>query len=135
MVGILFVGIIAYPRLPVAPLPQVDFPTIQISAQLPGASPDTMASRRRSAAGDQIRADFRRLADDLRRATLGSTAITHPIRPRAPISMRPRRCPGRINAASGQLPTNLPSPPTYRQGKPGRFSHSSARRHVAKPCG
>src|SRR5271155_2596706 len=44
MVGILFVGIIAYPRLPVAPLPQVDFPTIQVTAQLPGASPETMAA-------------------------------------------------------------------------------------------
>ena len=44
MVGILFVGIIAYPKLPVAPLPQVDFPTIQVSVQLPGASPETMAS-------------------------------------------------------------------------------------------
>ena len=44
MVGILFAGIVAYPRLAVAPLPQVDFPTIQVSVQLPGASPDTMAS-------------------------------------------------------------------------------------------
>ena len=44
MVGVLFVGIVVYPKLPVAPLPQVDFPTIQVSANLPGASPDTMAS-------------------------------------------------------------------------------------------
>jgi len=44
MIGILFIGIVAYPQLPVAPLPQVDFPTIQISALLPGAAPDTMAS-------------------------------------------------------------------------------------------
>src|SRR5262249_45007970 len=44
MVGILFVGIVAYPLLPVAPLPQVDFPTIQVSASLPGASPETMAA-------------------------------------------------------------------------------------------
>jgi len=44
MVGLLFVGIVAYPNLPVAPLPQVDFPTLQVSAQLPGASPETMAS-------------------------------------------------------------------------------------------
>ena len=44
MAGILFVGLVAYPLLPVAPLPQVDFPTIQISASLPGASPETMAS-------------------------------------------------------------------------------------------
>src|SRR5579871_6409304 len=44
MAGILFVGLVAYPQLPVAPLPQVDFPTIQITATLPGASPETMAS-------------------------------------------------------------------------------------------
>ena len=44
MVGILFVGLVAYSLLGVAPLPQVDFPTIQVSAQLPGASPETMAS-------------------------------------------------------------------------------------------
>ena len=44
MAGILFVGLVAYPLLPVAPLPQVDFPTIQVSATLPGASPETMAS-------------------------------------------------------------------------------------------
>src|ERR671928_274510 len=44
MAGILLVGAAAYPLLPVAPLPQVDFPTIQVSAQLPGASPETMAS-------------------------------------------------------------------------------------------
>src|SRR6516162_5929494 len=44
MVGILFIGLIAYPNLPVAPLPQVDFPTIQVSVSYPGASPETMAS-------------------------------------------------------------------------------------------
>jgi len=44
MVGLLFVGLVAYPKLPVAPLPQVDFPTIQVSASLPGADPETMAS-------------------------------------------------------------------------------------------
>ena len=44
MAGILFVGLVAYPLLPVAPLPQVDFPTIQVAASLPGGSPETMAS-------------------------------------------------------------------------------------------
>src|SRR5436189_6092253 len=44
MAGILFLGMVAYPLLGVAPLPQVDFPTIQVTAQLPGASPETMAS-------------------------------------------------------------------------------------------
>ena len=44
MAGILLVGAVAFPLLPVAPLPQVDFPTISVSANLPGASPETMAS-------------------------------------------------------------------------------------------
>ena len=44
MVALLFVGAVAYPFLPVAPLPQVDFPTIQVTTQLPGASPETMAA-------------------------------------------------------------------------------------------
>jgi HAE1 family hydrophobic/amphiphilic exporter-1 len=44
MVGILFVGLVAYPLLPVAPLPQIDFPTIQVQANYPGASPETMAA-------------------------------------------------------------------------------------------
>ena len=44
MAALALVGIVAFPLLPVAPLPQVDFPTIQVSAQLPGAGPDTMAS-------------------------------------------------------------------------------------------
>src|SRR5690242_21445068 len=44
MAGILFIGLVSYPLLPVAPLPQVEFPTIQVSADLPGASPETMAS-------------------------------------------------------------------------------------------
>ena len=48
MAGILFVGLVAYPLLPVAPLPQVDFPTIQISTQLPGADPQTMEIGRAS---------------------------------------------------------------------------------------
>jgi hydrophobic/amphiphilic exporter-1 (mainly G- bacteria), HAE1 family len=48
MAGILFVGLVSYPLLPVAPLPQVDFPTIQVSATLPGGSPETMPLRWRS---------------------------------------------------------------------------------------
>ena len=65
MVGILFVGIIAYPKLPVAPLPQVDFPTIQVSVQLPGASPETMASAVAQPLENSVRSDFRRFPDDV----------------------------------------------------------------------
>ena len=60
MAGILLIGVVAYPLLPVAPLPQVDFPTIQVSAALPGASPETMASSVAHAAGAPVRADPRR---------------------------------------------------------------------------
>src|SRR6202048_1337348 len=75
MIGILFVGIVAYPRLPVAPLPQVDFPTIQVSAQLPGASPDTMAS----AVAQPLETQFAQIAgvaEMTSTSTLGSSQIT-----------------------------------------------------------
>ena len=75
MVGILFVGIIAYPRLPVAPLPQVEFPTIQISAQLPGASPDTMASSVAQPLETQF-AQISGVSEMTSVSTLGSTSIT-----------------------------------------------------------
>jgi len=65
MVGILFVGMVAYPLLPVAPLPQVDFPTIQVSASLPGGSPETMASSVAQTAGAPARANPRYCANDL----------------------------------------------------------------------
>jgi multidrug efflux pump subunit AcrB len=75
MVGILFVGIVAYPKLPVAPLPQVDFPTIQVSAQLPGASPETMAS----AVAQPLETQFAQIpgvSQMTSSARSGSTAIT-----------------------------------------------------------
>ncbi len=75
MIGILFVGIVAYPKLPVAPLPQVDFPTIQISASLPGASPDTMAS----AVAQPLETQFAQIpsvSPMTSTSKLGSTTIT-----------------------------------------------------------
>ena len=64
MAGILFVGIVAYPLLPVAPLPQVDFPTIQVSASLPGAQPGNHGVLGGAAAGAPARANSRHRADD-----------------------------------------------------------------------
>src|SRR6476660_10007349 len=75
MVGILFVGIVAYPRLPVAPLPQVDFPTLQVSAQLPGASPETMAS----AVAQPLETQFAQISGVSQMTStsvIGSTSIT-----------------------------------------------------------
>ena len=65
MAGILFVGLVAYPLLPVAPLPQVDFPTIQVTASLPGRQPGDHGLVGGAAAGAAVRADSRHRADDL----------------------------------------------------------------------
>jgi len=114
MVGILFVGTIAYPRLPVAPLPQVDFPTIQVSAQLPGASPDAMAS----AVAQPLETQFAQISGVSQMtstSTLGSTAITIQFDLDRDIDAASTDVQAAINAASGQLPKNLPSPPTYRK--------------------
>jgi hydrophobic/amphiphilic exporter-1 (mainly G- bacteria), HAE1 family len=117
MVGILFVGIIAYPRLPVAPLPQVDFPTIQVSAQLPGASPDTMASSVAQPLESQF-AQISGVSEMSSVSTLGSTAITIQFDLNRNIDGAANDVQGAINAAGGQLPKDLPSPPTYRKVNP-----------------
>jgi HAE1 family hydrophobic/amphiphilic exporter-1 len=117
MIGILFVGIVAYPRLPVAPLPQVDFPTIQVSALLPGASPDTMAS----AVAQPLETQFAQMPGVSQMtsiSTLGSTAITVQFELDRDIDGAASDVQAAINAAGGQLPKNLPSPPSYRKVNP-----------------
>jgi len=117
MVGVLFVGIVAYPRLPVAPLPQVDFPTIQISANLPGASPDTMAS----AVAQPLETQFAQIpgvSQMTSTSVVGSSSITIQFNLDRNIDAAANDIQAAINAASGQLPKNLPSPPTYRKVNP-----------------
>src|SRR5689334_7034635 len=75
MAGILFIGLVSYPLLPVAPLPQVDFPTIQVSATLPGASPETMASSVAQPLERQL-AQIPGIAQMTSTSSLGSTAVT-----------------------------------------------------------
>jgi multidrug efflux pump len=99
--ALVIAGIICYRLLPVAPLPQVDFPTIQVSAALPGASPETMAS----AVATPLERQFGRVAavTEMTSASyLGSTGDVQ----------------SAINAAAGQLPSNLPANPTYRKVNP-----------------
>ena len=117
MVGILFAGIVAYPRLPVAPLPQVDFPTIQVSAQLPGASPNTMASAVAQPLETQF-AQISGIAQMTSISTLGSTVITIQFELDRNIDGASNDVQAAINAAGGQLPKDLPSPPTYRKVNP-----------------
>ena len=117
MAGILFVGIVAYPLLPVAPLPQVDFPTIQVSASLPGGSPETMASSVAQPLERQF-AQIPGIAQMTSTSSLGSTAVTIQFDLNRNIDGAANDVQAAINAASGQLPKNLPSPPTYRKINP-----------------
>ena len=117
MAGILFVGVVAYPLLPVAPLPQVDFPTIQVSASLPGGSPETMASSVAQPLERQL-AQIPGIAQMTSTSSLGSTAITIQFDLNRNIDGAANDIQGAFNAASGQLPKNLPSPPTYRKVNP-----------------
>ncbi len=115
--AILLIGIGAWPFLPVAPLPQVDFPTIVVSSTYPGASPDIMAS----SVAQPLERQFS-LISGLTEMTsasyLGSTSITLQFDLERNIDAAGLDVLTAINAASGQLPSDLPSPPTYRKLNP-----------------
>jgi HAE1 family hydrophobic/amphiphilic exporter-1 len=117
MAGILFVGLVAYPQLPVAPLPQVDFPTVQVSANLPGASPETMASSVAQPLERQF-AQIPGVAQMTSTSYLGTAAVTIQFDLNRNIDGAANDVQAAINAAGGQLPKNLPSPPTYRKVNP-----------------
>src|ERR1700733_7429819 len=110
MAGILFVGLVAYPLLPVAPLPQVDFPTIQITATLPGGSPETMASSVAQPLERQF-AQIPGIAQMTSTSYLGTAAVTIQFDLNRNIDGAANDVQGGINAASGQLPKNLHPPP------------------------
>jgi multidrug efflux pump len=110
-------GLVAFRLLPVAPLPQVEFPTISVSANLPGASPETMAS----AVAMPLERQFGRIAgvtEMTSTSNLGSTSVTLQFDLNRSIDAAARDVQAAINAARGQLPTNLPSNPTYRKVNP-----------------
>ncbi|HWA45201.1 MAG TPA: multidrug efflux RND transporter permease subunit [Hypericibacter adhaerens] len=117
MAGIMLVGVAAYPLLPVAPLPQVEFPTIQVSAQLPGASPETMASSVTQPLEHQI-GQIPGVTQMTSSSTLGNSAITIQFDLGRDIDGAAQDVQTAINAAGGQLPQSLPSPPTYRKVNP-----------------
>src|SRR5271154_3576790 len=115
--AITMAGMLAYNFLPVSSLPQVDFPTLSVSASLPGASPETMAS----AVATPLERQFGRIAGITEMSSasyLGSTSITIQFDLNRNIDAAARDVQAAINAAAGQLPTNLPSKPTYRKVNP-----------------
>jgi hydrophobe/amphiphile efflux-1 (HAE1) family protein len=117
MAGILLVGLVAFPLLPVAPLPQVDFPTIVISASLPGASPETMASSVATPLEYQFGA-ISGVAQMTSASILGSTQVTVVFDLSRNIDAAAQDIQAAIDAAGGQLPKNLPSPPNYKKVNP-----------------
>jgi hydrophobe/amphiphile efflux-1 (HAE1) family protein len=117
MIAVAFAGLVAYPLLPVAPLPKVDFPTISVSVSLPGASPETMAS----AVAQPLERQFSLIAGVTQMtstSTLGATSINLQFELNRDIDAAAQDVQAAIAAAGRQLPTNLPSPPTYRKVNP-----------------
>lgn len=116
-VALALLGAIAYQFLPVAPLPQVEFPTIQVSAHLPGASPETMAS----SVATPLERQFGRIAgvtEMTSASSLGNTDITLQFDLNRNIDAAGRDVQASINAARGNLPANLPNNPSYRKVNP-----------------
>ncbi|HSY11366.1 MAG TPA: multidrug efflux RND transporter permease subunit [Verrucomicrobiae bacterium] len=115
--ALLLAGALAYTQLPVAPLPQIDFPVISVGASLPGASPETMAS----AVATPLERQFGRIAGINQMTSssqLGSTGITMQFDLNRNIDAAARDVQAAINAARGYLPADLPSNPTYRKINP-----------------
>src|SRR5271154_1027880 len=117
MVAVALAGVVAFGFLPMAPLPQVDYPTISVSASLPGASPEIMAS----SVATPLERQFGRIADVTEMTSssgLGSTSITIQFDLNRDIDGAARDVEAAINAARSYLPTNLQANPTYRKVNP-----------------
>ena len=111
-IAVLLAGIVGYALLPVAPLPEVEFPTIQVVSQLPGASPETMAS----SVATPLERQFSRIAglDEMTSTSLlGSTTIVLQFDLDRNIDAASRDVQAAINAAAGQLPSDLPNAPDF----------------------
>ena len=116
-VALLLAGIMAYRMLPVAPLPQVEYPVINVQAALPGASPETMAS----AVATPLERQFGRIAgvtEMTSMSLLGNCLIVLQFDLNRNINAAARDVQAAINAARSQLPSTLPNNPTYRKVNP-----------------
>jgi multidrug efflux pump len=116
-VAIALAGGVAFYILPVSPLPQVDYPTISVGASLPGASPETMAA----SVATPLERQFGRIAgitEMTSSSNLGTTGVTLQFDLSRDIDGAARDVEAAINAARGNLPTNLPNNPTYRKVNP-----------------
>ena len=115
--GIALAGVLAFSKLPVAPLPQVDFPTISVSAQLPGASPETVAT----SVAEPLERHLGQIADVTEMTSssnMGQTRITLQFDLDRDIDGAARDVQAAINAARADLPASLKTNPTYRKVNP-----------------
>ncbi|MET0530048.1 MAG: efflux RND transporter permease subunit, partial [Microvirga sp.] len=117
MLAVAVIGVMAYPLLPVAPLPAIEFPTIQVSTSLPGASPEVMASAVATPLEKQLGV-IPGVTQLTSSSSLGNTQITIQFGLDRNIDAAAQDVQSAINAAAGQLPKNLPNPPTYRKVNP-----------------
>ena len=116
-IGVTLIGILAFRFLPVAALPEVEFPTINVTANLPGASPETMAT----SVAAPLERQFTRIAgitEMTSNSTLGATSVTLQFELSRDIDGASRDVQAAINAARGDLPAILPSSPKYRKVNP-----------------
>src|SRR6478672_7532348 len=116
-IGLALAGMVAFRLLPVSPLPQVDFPTISVSASLPGASPETMAAT----VATPLERALQRIAgvtEITSSSSLGNSRVVLQFDLSRDINGAARDVQAAINAARTLLPTGLPSNPTYRKVNP-----------------
>src|SRR5678809_866937 len=116
-VAIALAGGVAFKLLPVSPLPQIDFPTISVQANLPGASPEIMASSVATPLERQL-GHIAGVTEMTSASYLGSTSVTLQFELNRNIDAAARDVQAAINAARGYLPANLPNNPTYRKVNP-----------------
>ena len=117
MTGIVLFGFIGYRELPVSDLPNVDYPTIQVTAELPGANPETMASSVATPLERQF-STIAGLSNVSSTSTLGNSQITLQFDLSRNIDAAAQDVQTAISAASRQLPTGMPSPPTLKKVNP-----------------
>ena len=115
--ALVLLGAIAFPRLPVAPLPEAEFPTIQVNAQLPGASPETMASSVATPLEVQFSA-IPGMTQMTSTSALGSTNLTLQFALTKSIDTAAQEVQAAINTAAGRLPADMPNLPTWRKVNP-----------------
>ncbi|MBB3259517.1 multidrug efflux pump [Paraburkholderia bannensis] len=115
--GIALAGLFAFTKLPVAPLPQVDFPTISVQASLPGASPETVATSVASPLERHL-GSIADVSEMTSQSSVGSTRITLQFGLNRDIDGAARDVQAAINAARADLPTSLRSNPTYHKVNP-----------------